>query len=275
MKKILVLTDFSECAGMAVRASMDIALRNEAQIHFLHCKSVPYNWVHLPDIENKLYQDVTDQVNTIKSKLKELVHKAEERGIQANQSVCFNEDNYAVVEYIKDHDMDIVMMGSNGAKGMKEAFLGSNAQKVVRYSDVPVFVVKSEFKYMNDPHFVFVSDFDLECIDAYDQVLEVTKMMNAKVDLIFINTPTYFEESWEIKHRMEKFILKSEALLENHEIIDADNFERGIKSYCHDKTNTIIAMATHGRTGIARLLTGSKTEDVINHIDNTVLSLHI
>ncbi len=275
MKKILVLTDFSECAGQASRAAIEIAKKSGSSIHFLHCKAVPFNWVYLTDVENQIYKDVSKEIKNVNSKLEEWVKQANEEGIEAHHSVCYNEDNYAVVEYINEHDVDFVLMGSHGARGFKEAFIGSNAQKVVRYSDVPVFVVKKEMKSLDNPRVVFISDFESEIIGAFNKVLDFAKTVGAKIDLLYINTPTYFSETWEMNSRMQMFIDHAASYLGNVEMINSTNFERGIESYCFQKDNVILAMATHGRTGIARMLVSSLTEKVINHIDRPVLSLHI
>ena len=275
MKNILVLTDFSECAGQASRAAIEIAKKSGSSIHFLHCKAVPHNWVYLTDVENQIYRDVSKEIKNVNYQLDQWVKQANNQGIKAQQSICYNEDNYAVVQYINDHDVDFVMMGSHGAHGFKEVFIGSNAQKVVRYSDEPVFVVKKEFKYMDEPRIVFVSEFETEMIGAFQKVVDFARNIGAKVDLLYINTPTYFSETWEMKGRMQIFIDHAEEILGEVEIVNSTNFERGIESYCFQMDNSILAMATHGRTGIARMLVSSMTEKVINHIDRPILSLHV
>ena len=48
MKKILVPTDFSECAKAAADIALEIAVKANAEIHFLHMPDTPVNWVKLP-----------------------------------------------------------------------------------------------------------------------------------------------------------------------------------------------------------------------------------
>ncbi len=57
------------------------------------------------------------------------------------------------------HNADLIVMGSHGASGFQEMFIGSNTEKVVRNSDVPVLVVKREEPEFKADKFVFASDF--------------------------------------------------------------------------------------------------------------------
>ena len=59
----------------------------------------------------------------------------------------------------REHDIDLIIMGSHGSSGIREMFIGSNAEKVVRNSDVPVLVIKNNHDDFEINDFVFASDF--------------------------------------------------------------------------------------------------------------------
>ena len=67
-----------------------------------------------------------------------------------------------MIDYIDEQNIDMVCIGSHGASGIREMFLGSNAQKIVRLSPVPTLVLKEELKEIDSPQMVFLSDFEPE-----------------------------------------------------------------------------------------------------------------
>src|SRR5690606_119522 len=68
------------------------------------------------------------------------------QGIQVTDTV----HNYTVFSEIndiaKEMDVDLIVMGSHGASGLREVFVGSNTEKVVRTSEIPVLVIKHPVK---------------------------------------------------------------------------------------------------------------------------------
>ncbi len=276
MKNILVPTDFSDCAGHATKAAIKFAkINNGCCVHFLHYMSIPINWVHLEGGQDKLYPDISKKVNEVNMELSHLVKMAEEDGVSAKHYLGYNEGTSNVIDYIKSSNIDMVMIGSHGASGIREMFIGSNAQKIVRLSPVPTLVVKTEIEDLHKPNLIFISDFEDECKKPFEDLVEIAEVLDARIHLVFINTPAYFSETWDIEERMLDFEIIGRGLIDQKSIIDTHVFEEGLKQYCMGVERGIISMATHGRTGLSRVFYGSLTEKVINHLTQPVLSFHI
>lgn len=273
MKKILVLTDFSTCAYTAFKAVIDMSKRFDFEMQLLHITDVPVDWIHLDDLENVMYQDVNQKVKDINSQLDELVKEAEKNGITANHSVNYNQNNNSIAHYLENNAIDYVIMGSNGAKGLKELIVGSNAQEVVRFSSVPVLVIKNSFDVLH-PNLVFISDFEAEMMEPFKKLVEFASNIDAPINIAYIKTSNR-EDELEIKRKMFLFEMQAGKFFQESEIVEAKSVEAGIEQYCSTLDNAVISMATHGRTGIPRFLLGSLTEKVVNHSDLPVLSLHI
>lgn len=99
MKKILVPTDFSECANNATDIAIDIAKHYGAELHFYHFVSVPIDWVHLDFAQNTIYPDVTQEVDRVQKEIKKLVTYAEGKGVKAYSYVDFDNSTGAVATY--------------------------------------------------------------------------------------------------------------------------------------------------------------------------------
>lgn len=272
MKKILVPTDFSDCAMLAVEAAIRLAKTNGSEVHFLHYMSTPEDWLDSPS----LYPDVTSKVDLIKEKLQQLMDKAESQGIRAAMEIRYNENADHVIQHVKGNHIDLVIMGSHGSRGMKEFFLGSNAQRVVRYSDVPVLIIKNELYLDDHSSIIFASDFTGSAMHSFLKVLEFAEILKAKIHLLYINMPHTFEDTWTVRDRMESFIFAASSQLAKAEIIDAFDFEEGLARYCQEIGGGIVAMVTHGpRQGLSRVYQLALAEQIVNHVDLPFLSVKV
>ena len=159
MKNILVPTDFSACANNASAIGINLAKKSKAEIHFLHIVSTPVEWRKLPKEKEKNFPEILKHIGYAKAELSKWVKKAEKQGLKAKQFMVFNADNDEILKHLKHHKHDFIVMGSHGSKGIKELLIGSNAQKIIRFSPVPVLVVKDKQKRFEVKNIVYASVF--------------------------------------------------------------------------------------------------------------------
>ncbi|MBV6645630.1 MAG: universal stress protein [Cyclobacteriaceae bacterium] len=275
MQKILVPTDFSTCAENACKIAMDLAKKHEAEIHFFHFTSVPVDWIGINDDRQMLYTDITRKVNGLQAELNACVKSAERSGVPATCYLGYNESYQHVLDYIDQNEIDLVIMGSHGATGLTEFLIGSIAQKIIRLSPVPVLVVKEDTHELSALKMIIVSDFPIPVETSFVTLLEFAVDLDLKVHLLFVNTPLNFTNTKEIKARMHEYQEIGHDIINSLNIQNADNLENGINDFLENDPNSIIAMATHGRTGLNRLVSGSVTESVMNHLKTPFLSVHL
>ncbi len=275
MKKILIPTDFSECAENATDIAIDIAKHYGAELHFYHFVSIPIDWAQLDFAQSTIYPDVTQEVQRVEKKMKTLVSQVEQKGLVAHSYVDYDNSTEAVAKYAKKNGVSFIVMGSHGAHGLQEFFLGSNAQKVVRYAEVPVLIVKSRITSKQIQDVLFVSDFQEEMMKPFLNVLLFVKMLGAKIHLVYLNTPSDFKRSWVVKDRMEQFEKVAANHLAQSQIVNCLYLEEGMEQYCDRNQIAMIAMATHHRKGLSRSILGSLTEEVVNHMNIPVVSFPI
>lgn len=280
MKRILVPTDFSTCANNAVDTAIRFAKRAGSELHFLHFTSIPSDWVSLNVDNNKLYPDVTRMVKQRQDELNLLVRKCEKEGIRASSYIGFNESYQNIIDHIDTYRIDLVIMGSHGAAGFKELFIGSNAQKVVRLSTVPVLVVKENDKDLNPGRMVVVSDFpgalhpeDADPDKNFMKLIDFGSKLKLKIDLLFVNTPGDFVPDRAMLGRMKQYAQMAGSKVENSTIINAYTLEEGISDYIMEHPDALVSMITHGQTGISGLFNKSRVEELVNHSKTSLLSV--
>jgi hypothetical protein len=138
-------------------------------------------------------------------------------------------------------------------------------------SPVPVLVIKDDFKL---DHMAFVSDFTDEVMDQFKQYVTFVRSFNAKLSLLFINTPENFTDTLTIKIKMGNYAMHAPGDIQNTYIFNHYNFLGGLKAFCREYQVDALGMITHGSTSGMHLFSKSLTERVVNHIDLPVLTMH-
>jgi nucleotide-binding universal stress UspA family protein len=138
IKHILVPTDFSEASERSIAAALDLARAFDAQITLLHVWSLPsigYAEGLAWPIDD-LQQAAREALAAAQARTAKLYPKTESVLVEGNEWK-------QILETVKKHSCDMVVMGTHGRRGLPRLLLGSVAEKVVRMSPVPVMTVGS------------------------------------------------------------------------------------------------------------------------------------
>ena len=195
--------------------------------------------------------------------------------IIVRETIGFNEIFKGVFHTCKKHEIDLVIMGSNGVSGLKEMLIGSNTEKVVRTSETPVLVVKKEHEIFNINNIVFASDFKEESKATYLKAIEFAKLLEAKLHLLTVNTPNRFITTEHANDRMQDFANASNFSNYSINIYNDVTIEKGIMNFSQSVNADLIGMSTHGRQGISHFFNGSISEDLVNHAKRPVITFKI
>jgi K+-sensing histidine kinase KdpD len=190
--------------------------------------------------------------------------------VKVKTEVVFGPTSRTILDYARDHAIDLIAMGSHGASGLRELFIGSNAEKIVRHSPVPVLVLKDYYKG-SMKNIVFPNTLETEHQeDLMMNVKALQDFFHARLHILWVNTPTNFFRDSITRERLEAFAKR--FMLKNYTInIYNDLYEEdGIIRFAGQIKADLIAMGTHGRKGLGHLLAGSLAEDVVNHTKNMI-----
>lgn len=268
MKKILVPCDFSVQAANAFRSALSLASRAGAEIHLLHVIELPvlHDAVLMPvlSFEEALFKELEEKAAGEFNKLAE----SNTENVHLVTKVVFGATSRMILDYITDHQIDLVVMGTRGASGLREVFIGSNTEKIVRQSKVPVLVVRNTINANTITDIVFPNTLETNNQEELVQrVKTVQDFFQARLHIVWVNTPTNFTSDLQTKARLNQFA--NRFMLKNFTInIYNDLYEEtGIINFSHQINASMLVMGTHGRKGLAHIFSGSVTEDVVNHID--------
>ena len=259
MKRILVPTDFSEHADEALKLAAKIAKKNGSKIFLLNLLELPRE---LNDSIKKESNspELMVYIKKANEKLQKIKEQPYLKGITISTTVQFERAFDGILSFNKKNKIDLIVMGSHGSTGIEEILIGSNTEKIVRLSEIPVLVVKKGSNTFNIKNIVFASDFS-----------EETKKPFIKM----ICTPNSFKTTVAAQNIMKNFI--SDFKLENYSIhiYNDYNIEKGIINFTNMIGADLIGLCTHGRTGLSHFFYGSISEDIVKHTIKPIITFKI
>jgi nucleotide-binding universal stress UspA family protein len=274
MKRILIPTDFSKYADLAIEAGAQIAKKNNAEIVLLHM-------LELPGQSNDALTGETSipAVMLFKNKADETLQDIKNRpylkGISIKEVVILDNTSKGITNYSNQNNIDLIIMGSHGSSGLEEIFIGTNTEKVVRLSSTPVLIIKNKIDELNIKKIVFASDFSKEIKKPFLELLKFANIFNAKLKLVMICTPNSFKSTSAAKKIMKEFVAEFDMPDYSMEIYNDTNIEKGIINYADSKEADLIALCTHGRTALTHFFNGSISEDLVNHTTRPMITFKI
>ncbi len=275
MRKILVPVDFSEFSSYALEVAAHFAKSYKAEILVLHM--IGLSEAYLTKSPSEEAAEAHYYMKLAKKHFDELLDKPFLKGIRVVEMVqnykIFSEINALAIE----KEVDLIVMGSHGKSGLGEFFVGSNTEKVVRTSEIPVLVIKKPHREYHPQLVVFACDFEIENLKAYQKATALFKEWQADVHLVYVNLPNeQFKSSQEIKDKIDFFlkVAHHNQLPSNQQLVILSDYsiEAGIFSYAEELNANLIAVITHGRSGIAHFFKGSIGEAMANHANRPVIT---
>ncbi|WP_213520873.1 universal stress protein [Nonlabens sp.] len=272
MNKVIVPTDFSVQAENALRVAADIVRENNGELFLLHQLDLP---LHLANNASSNLPEALFFMKLAKKKFDNLLKKDFLQGITIHGDVETGAAFSGIMNTVKRHSADLIVMGSHGTEGIGNLFIGSNAEKVVRNSEVPVLVVKDRKKQLDVNDFVFATDLDPNATSALKEADLFAKKTKCKLHLLYVNTPSNFLSTREAEAKMAEYLKNVNVELADYIIYNDNSVEEGVFNYTKDVKGDIIGMANHGRKGLSHFFNGSVSEDVVNHSSLPVITFRI
>lgn len=270
MNKILVPYDFSDIALHALNFAADLAQKQST------CSVTLINVIEQPSPETFSSIGVYDYdpmenlyikklIDTSKEKMEALMAEAKYKSIDLKYKIVLGNPFREMGEEIATQQVDLVVMGTSGASGAEEFLVGSNAERMVRYSKCPVITVNRKVDAASIKEIVCASNFNEVTDSMVEHIKKLQSVFNAHLKFVKINTPASFTTSRHDKKQMEEFIKKYGFESASYETYNFSNEEEGIVAYAEDVNADLIAIGTHQRKGVGHFFSGSIAEDVVNH----------
>ena len=142
---ILCPTDFSEFSEQAIRYACELAEKFQAELHLLN---VVQNYDAVSPGSGETFAPFTDWLPELRKQSQEQL--AQKPGpewaskVRVQRSTCVGAPVDEIVAYAKEHNIDLIVQGTHGRRGVKHLLLGSVAENIVRYAPCPVLTVRNQ-----------------------------------------------------------------------------------------------------------------------------------
>ena len=285
LQKILFPTDFSKCAEQALAHAVFLAEESRAEIHVLHVITI--------------FQDQPSVVSNEIAETKEMVKKLEDVAEKQLNKILNSHSSDdvkitteikrgisaapAILEYASDNNIDLIVMGTHGRRGLGHLLLGSAAEEVVRLAPYPVFTIrelKEPKSVMKVNNILVPVDFSNHSQKALSYASEIAQSYNAQLQVLHIIEETMYPAfsvtgkssifdlvpgiKDDSRKRIEKMLQEFVSdKLKSKVFVRGGRAANDIIKFAKENSTDLIVIATHGLTGLEHMLLGSVTEKVV------------
>lgn len=276
---ILLPTDFSENAWNAISYAIDFFEPVKCNFYLLYVNRID-NFM----AGDSSYIPTADQIDDLyikpsKTRLRALLKKISENHTTNNKHNFYTITEYAFLlesirKHIEEKKIDMIVMGTKGASGLKKYIIGSNTGDVITKVNCTTLVVPEDAKYSPLKEIAFPTDFNLSYhLETLEPITDILKTLKANLRILHIhkkdsvlNTDElaskdlltdYFEEYQPTLH-----------FLTNRKVEDA------IQCFVESRNINLIAMVAKNLNYFQSILFHSKVEKITYHTEIPFLVLH-
>ncbi len=291
---ILHPTDFSPCAKGAFAHAVRMARRHDAQLHLLNVAPSlgedPIRSAYTVGAgEDSVFKEMEDRAQEMMLALIE-EGEAEDLDIQRDHDRGIA-PGPVINEYAEEHDVDLVVIGTHGRRGMKRFVLGSVAEEVVRQAPCSVMTVRSEEDVVPPPPVIdrvlVPVDLSEYTVPLFRAALNVASTYSAQLDLLHVVEPLPFPAPLvgavtlhdlvpDPTDQATNQLTHLAATASDDAVNVTSHVEEGhaatvIVEQAKALDSDLIMIASHGLSGLESLLLGSVTARVVRRASCPVL----
>lgn len=256
MKKILVPTDFSENANLALRHAIEIANKFGATICILHAYQVATSAGNLVSIDSIVKADREEELATLIREIKHLLApntRIESQISKGNsvESICYSAEKLKA---------DLIIMGTKGADGMKKLFLGSIASNVILHTSIPVLAIPTDFQNFHLKDITLALDGKkIEDLTLLKPMLDLVKGFDAVLDLLTVIDQDHPKAR--IDPDLEDY-LKNEGFY-TYFLVKAGHIVEGIRKFVAREKSDMLCLIHHPRGLFQNIFGASVAKEMV------------
>lgn len=241
MKKILVPSDFSENANLALKHAIQVANEFGGIVNVVHIYQIATSTASFVSIDDIVKADreaeVADLIDTMKPLLSN--NATIEGHVRKGNSV----EN--ICDLAKKMNVDIIIMGTKGAGGMKKMFMGSTASNVILNTTIPVLVIPNEFSNFKISNITLaLDDKKFEDFSVLKPVLDLVKGFGAVLDLLTIIDEAHPKAK--IDSALEDHLAK-EGITYTYFVVKAPEILEGLRNFASREKSDMLCLVHHPR----------------------------
>lgn len=264
--RLLVPTDFSKNARRAVDYAVKIADKAHAEIVLLHAYQIidtesPTRKLLFEEYNYSIAGKLHDELNTQRNRIARI-----NPAIKITADLSDNPTRKAISE--ASTDADYIVMGTQGASGLKRVFMGSVTASIIGSATVPVLAIPRLYEWKQPKNILLATNRFEQGNDVLDPVFKLAGIFNAALHIIvFSDTDTAGEtEMQQHKTMLEKYRKELEKKSKGIKItsthLKGSQFENALQQYIDENSIDMLAMITYKRNFLESIFHRSATKNM-------------
>lgn len=273
MSNIIAAVDFSDCSINALEHAVSIANRGLLDLHMV--------WVNNPSVtKTTIYSDTSsDLIDQIKGQFAKLIEKYKPRLPENEIDYVIREGKVyrEIIDEAKEMDSICIVMGTHGASGFEQFWIGSNANRLISVAHCPVITLRSGISIKHDlERIVMPLDSTLDTRQKVPFTAYLAKLFDAEIHILKI----YSSKVKAIQRTIDEYAEQVVDYLEDEEIpyvvdaVQADNLTVSTIEYAQKVKANLISIMTEQETKMYNLLIGPYAQQMVNTSPFPVLSIN-
>ncbi len=273
LRKILVPTDFSDNASHALNYAALLAAKLRSKLVLFHSIKFPViaiNETVLEIPDSQLVKESNSKLEKLKNNLRSKQYPVE---IETSSSVGFAVEE--IINFCQLKKSDLIVMGTKGAHGLEEIFIGSNTAEVIAKAKCPVLAIPPDARVKDIKKILFATNYADNDFQSIFLLTEIFKPWNPEIIIVHVEDP--HNARTENKH-FEDF--KSQVVTSitydkfYFNLLDGKNIEQAISDFAVDNNVDIISVSARRRNLFEKLTGRSTTKKMSYHSHIPLLAFH-
>ena len=271
--KILIPTDFSKLSKVAVLYAANMAKRLGAEIillHIVYIAASPRAQVAMKEkqILDAMADNATQKFVQLSNEIKKEVGSVVKVTPQIEKG---HPVENVVGNFARHNDIDLIIMGTKGASGIKKVLMGSNAAAVISNSDIPVITVPEHSRSEPIKHIIYATDLQ-SMENEIKALIPIAQLFESTVHILHVISPNS-------KKKIDTAQIKKDIISKykyphiSVQVSISEDITQGIDEYIVQTKADMLAMFTHKLTFFEKLFDTSVTRKMAFHTSIPLLAI--
>lgn len=278
MQRILIPTDFSENARNAINYGLELFKKTKCIFHLIHINPIPPYSGAGSSVRGTSVLLKETVLTESKKDLKKLLKYIEEHHNNALHSfVSIAKYDFfvdAIKREVEDKKIDLIIMGTKGASGLKKVSMGSNTGDVITKVKCPLLAVPENCSFKTPKELAFPTDFHIAYdIKVLDSLIEMATMNNSVLRVVHISKKGEMlsEEQLSNKEFLHDYL---RGIDHSFHSLTGSKLETSIQCFVESRDIDLVAMVAKNLNFFQRILFRPAVEEISYHTDIPFLVLH-
>ncbi|OQP57386.1 universal stress protein [Niastella populi] len=279
MKRILIPTDFSENALKAALYAGVVARKANAALYLVHVIEPVDEKIHQPFPLHEKYLKETLHMRMREVESVKTIILNSHPEITIETAVLSGDISATIAEFSGNNDIDMIIMGTKGATGLKELLIGSVTSKVIGHSKFPVLAIPVDYQPEEPDGILFATNHFEKSNILLTPVIELAKLFFAKIYvIIFVDKEKkgaveYMSDTRSLYNYLDYLRKTFPGVIFQGELLEGKDFEDAVNAYEEKNKLDIVSMITYPKGFWEKIFKGSETKKMAIHSHIPVLAI--